>query len=162
MDLFEEWLSKKKSKWGEIALRDSSYKAQLTKGIKKTDPNFVSIDGMETNADLALLGDAVIKLIYADYFYGKTDRITEKKAEDESDKTFVEKVAKHYDLIRYIKRDESNADLPVDYCYDKKPGEKKNSHKYIATCVEAIIGAMYKERMAFSKIKALVISWISF
>lgn len=162
MDFFQEWLNKEnESEWIRRALTDPSFNDYRKRGVTKKDPRFEKLNkDLRTNTDLALLGDSIIKFIYSDYLLDKAEKLTKEKEKLESDERLVE-IAEHYQLIQRIKKDSENKDLPDDYDYNNTPGKNKNRHKYIATCVEAIIGAIYKEKVAFSKIKALVISWIS-
>lgn len=135
MDLFEEYLDKKDS--SELVIR-----ALTDKSFRKIHPE---LDKDEINTDLATYGDAVIKLCYCELLLDKTDKLTNEKAKYESDKYLVEVVAKHYDLLKFINRDVEDEKLAVDYNYDIYKSENRNRAKYIATAVEAMIGAIYKE-----------------
>lgn len=72
-------------------------------------------------------------------------QLTEEKKKYESDKVFVEKIAKHYELINYIDFDKDDSKIHHDYYYEESKAENRNPHKYIATALEAMIGAIYKE-----------------
>lgn len=173
MDLFEKWLNNKESKWIKRALTDPSFNNFRSKGIRKNDPRFKELSTpLPDNKDLALLGDAIIRFIYANYLLDKVDHISIEKAKVESDKYLVEVVAKHYNLLDYIQKDFDDWKLPSNYNYRDSIG-LKNRHKYIATAVEAVIGAIFREGEESDDnnceakyknekaIKELVISWIS-
>ena len=158
MDLFEEYLNKKEeSSWVKRALTDNSYKKYYNELNGKEYPE-------KTNKDLATLGDAVIKLCYCDLLFDKENDLTIKKSQIESDKYFVTNVAQHYDLLKDIKTDSKDPQIKRDYNYDKLlktsgGNKKRNPHKYIATAVEAMIGAIYKETNDLEKIKELLETW---
>ena len=149
---------KETSKWVKIALTDKSYKCLKQKGVKKKkDPDkYAEVHSIRDNQNLSTLGDAVIKLCYCDLLL-EDEKLTKTKEGLESDEVLVEKVAKHYDLIKYINKDDNNDKLPRDYAY------KGERHKYIATAVEAVIGAIYKEKNGdLTQIKELLKSWMEF
>ena len=162
MDLFEEYLNKKgQSKWVDRALTDPSYNYLRAKGIKKNNPKYDELTiPLPYNLDLSTLGDAIIKVIQTDLLLDNVEKLTEERKKYETDKVFVEKVAKHYKLIDYIDFDREDSNIPKDYNYDESKGINDNPHKYIATAVEAMIGAMYKEKEDFSLVYKLVESWM--
>lgn len=82
-----------------------------------------------------------------------------KKSHYESNSYLVKYVAKHYDLLKYIKKDINDPKIPNDYNYEKK---YKNKYKYIATAVEAIIGEIYKNDKNMVNIITLLKTWIEF
>ena len=144
MDLFERYLAKcEESNWVKRALIDRSYKKESQEKNGKTLPKD------ETNEDLATYGDAVIKLGYLDILFDKVKQPSKDKQKLESDEFFVTAIAKHYKLLKYILTDRSDERIVKDYDYNKKKEPKKsnarNPHKYIATAVEAMIGAIYIE-----------------
>ena len=144
MDLFEKYLAKREeSIWVKRALTDKSYKKEYQKNKGKTLPKD------KTNEDLATYGDAVIKLGYLDIMLDKVKQPSQDKQKLESDEFFVTVIAKHYKLLKYILTDPSDSYIVKDYDYNKKKEPKKsnarNPHKYIATAVEAMIGAIYIE-----------------
>ena len=70
--------------------------------------------------------------------------ITVEKQKYESDKVFVEIIARHYELLNYIRFDKNDDNIPKDYDYREPPQKGKDSpSKYIATAVEALIVAIY-------------------
>lgn len=144
MDLFETYLNEKEpSEWVIRALTDKSYKHE--KNRKQYEK--------PVNSDLATFGDAVIKFCYCRILLDNVEELTNEKAKYESDKTLVEVVAKHYDLLKYIRRDSHDPNLATNYDYDR------NRSKYIATAVEAMIGAIYMITDNLDEIEELLRRW---
>lgn len=135
-DLFEKYLNKKESKWIKRALTDKSFKKVYEKENKTSYPD-------KDNSDLATYGDAVIKLGYLEILFDKEEKLTIKKSKYKSDEYLVKVVAKYYDLLKFIEKDDNDKNKPNDYSYEHK--KNKNPHKYIATAVEALIAAIYIE-----------------
>ena len=158
MDLFEEYLKKENSSiWVKRALTDSSYKR------KYEEDNNKKYQG-QTNKDLATYGDAVIKLCILELKLDQTDNLTIDKSFIESDENLVRVIAKHYNMLEYIHTDTKNKNIKRDYNFikpNKTSGNyrKASPHKYIATAVEAMIGAIYKEEGKLDKIIELMDSW---
>ena len=121
----------------QLALTDKSYKNVLQEKFKQ-----VSV--IETNDRLATLGDGVLKAVQTFYLYkNETRYITNIRQSIESDK-FLVGIAEKLDLLRYLKCNQSDGQRKNDY-------HTKNtyfytfdtSQKYIATAVEALIGAVF-------------------
>ena len=157
MDLFDKYLAKREeSTWVKRALTDRSFKKEYQREKRETLPKD------KTNEDLATYGDAVIKLGYLDIMLDKVKQPSQDKQKLESDEFFVTAIAKHYKLLHYIQIDLSDEQIVRDYDYRPKDDSKKkdeskkkvepkksnarNPHKYIATAVEAMIGAIYIEK----------------
>ena len=119
MDLFEEYLNKKEtSEWVKRALTDRSYKASKSRGIKKNNPDYEEANNLKTNTDLATYGDALIKFIYSGILLDdNVEQLTKEKEKYESDRVFVIKIARHYDLIKYINFDKNDTRIPKNYNY---------------------------------------------
>lgn len=160
MDIFEDYLYKNKGK--EVrALIDSSYNAYRPRGIDKKDKRYEMVNTpLTTNADLATYGDAVIKLCYCEILLDNVKELTIEKAKYESDEYLVKVVARHYDLLKYIRKDFENKDLPDSYDYEQYQSKDHNRCKYIATAVEAIVGAIYKENKDLNLIIELLKQWM--
>jgi len=160
-DLFEEWLLKREEcDTINVALTDKSYKNKYLRENKEKYEK-------EINKDLSTYGDAIIKICYIELLYGNTDKLSVKKSKYESDEYFVDKVARHYKLIDYIKFDDDNDKIVKDYDFitpeKTSGGNKKDSpHKFIATAVEAMIGAIYLETKDLESIKELLKKWMDF
>lgn len=90
------------------------------------------------NVELATYGDAVLKLAFCDVLYG-VDHLTIEKEKYESDKNYVEVIGKRYDILRRMKYDSEDNYMPKTYIMHKRD----MNHKRIATCVEAIAGAIF-------------------
>lgn len=93
------------------------------------------------NVELATYGDAVLKLAFCDVLYG-VDHLTQEKEKYESDKNLVEVIGKRYDIIECLKVDRDDSNMPKDYVWHGG-GQEDQSHKRIATCLEALIGAIF-------------------
>ena len=147
MDEFKIWLDNNKN---HCALVDKSYKnvCQQKKGV---DPNDIKV-----NTELATYGDAVLKLALCQILWCEdVSMLTEKKKKYEEDETLVKAIADYYDLLDYIKYDKKTK--PSDYEYEKKHG--KNPHKFIATAVEACLGAIYLENKSIDVVLEIVNVW---
>ncbi len=161
MDLFEEYLNKKKTSiWVNRALTDTSY--------RNVDYNLIEKD---TNKELATYGDAIIKLCYAEILLDKCKQLSKKIEEYVTDERFVTIIAKHYRLIenKYISIDEKDSSIKehLNYKYEKPKktsgGNKKDSpDKFKATAVEAMIAAIYKETKDLNSITELLKKWMNF
>lgn len=164
MDLFEEYLEKKDNENVKRALTAESYKNRDH-----------SLKNKNVAPDLATLGDAIIKLCYTKYFLDKVEQLSKEVEKYVTDERFVTVIAKHYDLLKYINYDDIDKNILRDYDY-KIPGKtssgknkKTSPHKYIATAVEAMIGAIYLETQktqtetkALDKISELLLQWKEF
>lgn len=117
-------------------------KALTAKSYKNVDN---SLEDKDTNCELATYGDALLKYAYCEILFEKDVKsITEEKKEYESDRVLVEVIAKHYDLLNFIRFDENDDNIPRDYNYREPPKKGKDSpSKYIATAVEALLAAIY-------------------
>ena len=130
-DIFFRYLEEEQGKHKERALTSVS--------CKNKDHN---LDDRNTNRELATYGDALLKFVLSEMLLDQVDNITEEKKKYESDEVLVKVIARHYDLCRYIRLDDSNADIPRNYEY-KKNANHESPHKYIATAVEALLAAYY-------------------
>ena len=154
MDLFEEYLEKKDNENVKRALTAESYKNRDH-----------SLKNKNVAPDLATLGDAIIKLCYTKYFLDKVKQLSKEVEKYLTDERFVTVIAKHYDLLKDIDYDKDDDNISQDYDYNK-PGKtssgknkKTSSYKYIATAVEAMIGAIYLETNDLDKISELLLQW---
>lgn len=154
MDLFEKWLNRKnESEIVKRALTDTSYKNKLQR--ERKDPT-------KTNKELGTLGDSILKFCLSIIYYDNCKNITEKKKEFEEDEFLVHRIARKYDLLKHIFLDDSNHDIPQNYDFQKPQiNGKKSPHKFIATAVEAMIGAIYLETNDLKGVTELVKSWIN-
>ena len=121
------------------ALTSRSYKNvfQQENGFSLPDENI--------NVELATYGDALLKLAFCKILFDEgVSNITVEKQNYEPDEVFVKIIARHYELLKYIRFDTANVDIPQDYEYREPPQKGKDSpSKYIATAVEALIAAIY-------------------
>ena len=152
MDLFEEWIMKD-NELIECALTDKSYKSVYSKVHHKELPE------NKTNFKLATYGDAILKMCIMGILYDKRiEKPTEEKKKYESDKALV-LIAKKYNLLDRIK---TNGERAKSYDYEHNKTKKGNKCKYIATCVEAIIAAIYINTGNLYKLKELICSWMNY
>lgn len=162
-DLFEKYLNKTDCKYIKIALTDASYNNR-SKGVKKCDSNYEEAHkALPTNCNLATIGDALMKLVYAQYFFEdpSVDKLSKAIEPYITDKYLATVVAKHYDILKHLKYDRNDKAKKHDYIYEDKlktsgKNRKKNPSKYIATAVEAIIGAIYMETKDINIIKEIL------
>ena len=143
-DKFNEYLRDKSQPTRERALTSSSYK-----NVDHT----LTDEGI--NRELATYGDALLKLAFCKILFDeKVENITVEKQNYESDEVLVKIVAPYYDLLKKIKFDENNKEIPQDYEY------KDEKHKYIATAVEALLAAYYLDNSKdFSLVLEIVREW---
>ncbi len=158
MDLFLEYLEHGSGAWHTRALRDESFK--WLAGYREED----------TNVTLATYGDAVLKLALCELLLDRVEELTIEKAKYESDVSLI-KIAEHYRLLDYLQI-AKGASLPRDYravsidpscSHSKKERLRKSNRrrKYIATAVEAVLGAMYRDHRDFDEILTVVKGWMS-
>ena len=148
-DLFKLWLDKKdNNETIKRALTDNSLR-NVNHELKKSD----------TNLELATYGDAIIKMCLSKLLLDDVSNITLEKSKYESDKFLVERVAKKYDLVKYIKKDNKDERMPNDYNYGDGRKKNNNPRKYIATAVEAMVAAIYQETNDLDSIIDLVDNW---
>ena len=150
-DKFSEYLNDESQSTRQKALTANSY--------KNVDH---SLEANDTNCELGTYGDALLKLAFCKIlFVEDVSSITTEKQKYESDKVFVEIIARHYELLKYIHFDESDNNIPRDYNYRKPPKKRKDSpSKYIATAVEALIAAIYLDNKEdFSLVLEIVKHW---
>lgn len=58
-----------------------------------------------------------------------------------------------------MKLDSDNDYMPKGYCWNKNAKHEDNPHKRIATCIEAIIGAIYKQDKDMDEIIQIARNW---
>ena len=150
MDAFLEWVKTNKQHY---ALVDKSYKKVCQGEEKRSNANDIKV-----NTELATYGDAVLKLALCQILWcDNISKFSEKKKKYEEDETLVKIIAKHYNLLDFIKSDNTK---PKDYNYLKSDTKKngKNTHKFIATAVEACLGAIYMDE-GMDKVVRIVKVW---
>ena len=170
MDLFEEYLNKNEtSKWVKRALTDKSYKDIYREEKHK------ELDDNKTNYELSTYGDSILKMCLMSILMEKgTKKPTEQKKKYESDRSLVLYIAQNYHLLDFIFFNKKNKiesyeyddNYKLDEEGNKKKGNNNNHLKYIATCVEAMIAAIYIEESkisidnAINKLITLFKMWI--
>lgn len=155
-DRFAEYLQNGSGKWHTRALTDKSMQGDRDESV--------------TNVTLATYGDALLKLALCELLLDRFEELTIEKAKYESDVSLI-KVAEHYGLLNYLNFNRANPRFPQDYdCRKMDPSfsqskkERIRTHnrrrKYIATAVEAVLGAMYKDHRDFGEIVEVVRGWM--
>ena len=61
----------------------------------------------------------------------------------------------YYQIINYLYFDYFDQDIPKDYVFDKQ-----DRHKYIATSVEALLGAIYLYKNSLKDVKIIIEEFI--
>jgi dsRNA-specific ribonuclease len=152
-DIFQEWLEQNRD---SIALIDHSFKNYYQNKEKKP------YEG-ETNTVLATYGDAVLRLVLCDLLWNtdKQVKLSKEKQTYESDESLVKYIAKDYDLLKYLQFDKNDKEIPKDYNYEESKNNNPHKYKYIATAIEACLGAIYlEEKRKLSKIRKIVKKWM--
>lgn len=131
------------------ALTDKSY-SEVEKLNKrdKTRDNFL----------LATYGDAVLKLAYCEILFDN-ENMTEEKKKYESDEVLVSVIGKNYNILDSIKLNKNDSHMPKDYNWNANGKHEDKKHKHIATCIEALIGAIYKIDKDMAEIVAIASYW---
>lgn len=152
MDIFEEYIQKNRRNENCRALTCKSYgKVYQEKFHKQLKPK-------QTNFELATYGDALMKFSLCSLLLDKAQKLSKEKEQYEEDKFLIEFVAKHYDLLDYMNFDRNDINIPQEYVSHET--ENNNTTKYIATTVEAVLGAIFQENRNFDSICELIESWI--
>ena len=164
MDKIEELLNAKENNRATPlqlrALTDKSYKNKTTHSQNNDEINF----------ELATYGDAILKCALCKIYFERGDednfgfkgKLTEWKKQYESDEVLVRVVAKHYNLLDFLKYDKEGNGKPEEQKpqdYEHKGQNDNDRHKYIATAMEACIAAVYIEN-GESEVVEIVKQWI--
>ena len=126
----------------------------------------------EINTELATYGDALLKFTLCEFFLDRVNKLTIVKQNYESDVALVG-VARKYDLLRYLHFNRHDRRIPQNYDVrpvplDCPPVEERElrmsneRHKYIATAMEALLGAMYRSHGDFDEIRRTVRGWVEY
>lgn len=136
MKSFEEYLLEKTPEMRR-ALTDDTYKMVWQKEHRSA----TTLPDSAVNSELATFGDAILKFLLAEKFFAmRVENITECKKNYESDRVLTTVIGRHYDIIRRLRFDKQDRNIPRNYAYTDR---KKKSYKYIATACEAALGAVY-------------------
>ena len=152
MDIFETYIQKNK--------RDEKCRALTCTSYRKVYQNkfHSQLELNQTNFELATYGDALLKFALCALLLDNVQQLSEYKKQYEKDKFLIEIIAKHYKLLDYMNFDRDDEKIPQEYISHEADN---NPTKYIATTVEAVLGAIYKENNDFDSICKLIESWIS-
>ncbi len=151
MDKFEAFLKNEtKNKWRTRALTDKSFKPIYQKKHKRP------LGDQQVNTELATFGDAVLKLALCEILLDRTQQLSVTKSLYERDTTLV-RIGEHYGILDYLNFDRNDPNIPQNY--DVRP-EDDDDHKFIATAVEAVLGAIYKSNGDMGEIVLIVRGWV--
>lgn len=145
-DPLAEYLKNGTGRWRERALTARSYR-----NVDRT------LSERDTNETLATYGDALLKLALCELLLDRVEELSEEKKRYESDRALVCVIAKHYDILPYLRFDRGDQRIPKDYALVKRADE--DNYKYIATAVEALLGAYYKETSDYGAVLRIVACW---
>ena len=99
-------------------------------------------------------------LRFAVFCLMKVKKKIQKKQNYESDEVLVKVIAKHYDILKLLRYDTNDDNMPKDYNYITR-NKNNNPHKYIATAIEACLGAIYiQKRCDITPIINIAKKWI--
>lgn len=155
-DVFGEYLKTKTDNL-ELAKTDSSYR------------NKTSNQELVCNEGLATLGDAVLRLGLTHIIHEMDeDKISNMRQQFESDKVLVVRIGKYYHIRRLLKFDNKDKNKQHGYAWgsgrnSSKDSDSKNNHaqKYIATAMEACLGAFYLDNeMSMKSVLNVVSYWM--
>ena len=146
-DLFLDYLVNGKGEYRLRALTAKSYRR-----VDKT------LKDHEINTELATYGDALLKLAHCELLLDRAKGLSQKKQKYESDRVLICVVARHYDLLRYLRYDKKNKRIPANY--DLVKDEDEDNYKYIATAVEALLGAFFMEYRDYDAVLRIVRGWM--
>ena len=88
------------------------------------------------------------------------DQLSVKKEKYEKYETLVKVIAKYHCMLNYININPNDDKFVKYHNYEYfRNGNKVSPHKYIATAVEAMIGAIYKEEKKLEPKIELIRKW---
>ena len=152
MDKFEAFLkNERENKWRTRALTDKSFKPIYQKKHKR------QLAHRQVNTELATYGDAVLKLALCELLLDRVQQLSEIKSLFERDSALVI-IGEHYGILDYLNFDKSDPNIPNDYDV-RQPDD--DDHKFIATAVEAVLGAIYKTHSDMREIVSIVRNFIT-
>lgn len=137
MTAFDDYLNSD-SKLLERALTDASYR------------NYVSNPNLETNDDLATLGDAILRFALSEIIFDEGEQHASVVRQlFENNRRLVTVIAKHYSLLDLMRFDRNDEHKQAGYEWDQFDSRssgnnrKNNPQKYIADAMEAVLAAFY-------------------
>ena len=151
----------------KTALTDSSYRKKYQKEMKEANKGKPKKDRPhpdieEDNFNMATLGDAVLRLSLTNILYQEKVRgISKRRADYESDEVLVTSIAAYYDIREHLLFDsEDENKIRYGYTYQGRQGNN-NPQKFLATAMEALLGAYYLDHNeSMKKINLVVKEWM--
>ncbi len=108
----------------------------------------------ETNENLAVYGDAVLRLALTELLIEEgTENLEEEKKVYDADGPLVDIIARRYQFLNNLRYNIRSKTLKKNYDYEG------DSHKYLANGIKACLGALYLEHKDFAEIKEIVALW---
>ena len=151
MDHFENFLKNGgKNAWRKRALTDRSFKPIYQRIYRRP------LEDRRVNTELATFGDALLKLALCEILLDRVKKLSVVKSEYERDVALV-RIGEHYRILDYLHYNRQDPNIPQDY--DVKPADD-DDHKFIATAVEALLGAIYKVHRDMREIVLIVRGWM--
>lgn len=115
------------------------------------------------NFNLGTLGDSVLHLALTGILYHDRKEIDISKEHQryESDKVLVEKIASYYRLREILLFDDENEDKNHGYDYWEYKGSGDHPQKFLATAMEALLGAYYLDHNeSIKEVEPVVRRWM--
>lgn len=112
---------------------------------------------------IGTLGDAVLRLSLTNILYHsrKDIDISEERKKYESDKVLVEKIASYYRLGEILLSDDENEDKNHGYDYWEYKRSGDHPQKFLATAMEALLGAYYLDHNeSIKEVEPVVRRWM--
>lgn len=98
----------------------------------------------------------MLKLALCEILLDRAEKLSETKSRYERDTALV-KVGEHYQILNYLHYDRYDPHIPQNYAVSEWDDD---DHKYIATAVEAVLGAIYKTYRDMRMIVEIVRRWM--
>lgn len=150
MDLFKKYLKLTKS----VPILKRAITCKSYRNVYYFE-NGVILKDEEINHELATFGDAVLKFVLCEKFLDKKDKLSKYIQKYLTDKNLIEIIGKHYQIIDYLYFDYFDISVPRDYVFDRQ-----DRHKYIATSVEAMLGAIYLYKKNLNDVRKIIDEFI--
>ena len=151
----------------KLALTDRSYRTKYQREMKEKNKGKPKGDHdnepIPINFNLGTLGDAVLRLSLTEILYhnGKEIDISEERKKYEPDKVLVEKIAPYYGLREILRFDDENEDKNHGYDYWEYKGSGDHPQKFLATAMEALLGAYYLDHdESMGEVEQVVRKWM--
>lgn len=150
-DLFESYLKLQENPLIQAALTDASFRCEYQRTTK-------CIYTGATNAGLATLGDALLKAALCEILFSEGEHRLSACTAYLTNQVLVEKIGAHYDIVRYLRYDQRNPYREETSWYQER--YPQFHPKWIATAVEAVLGAIFLISGRRSSVLSVVRIWM--